>query len=120
VPRQFYGDDAIPFSPPNPTGAYKPVKISVSKRQISASNRNKPDLSILLPYSTKITSKASTRDDGDAEAAEEDSILNTSSDDAPSSGMARVSIQPDEQLPKYLKFIYNFPMSCKITDKKKL
>ena len=41
-------------------------------------------------------------------------------EDAPSSSVARAYIQPEEPCPQFLRFIYDCPMICKITENKKL
>jgi len=96
------------------------VKI-VSERQISVKFPyliKNPDLFIFIPHSTKIMSKPPPSDEEDAEDAA--SIVNSSDDDAPSSSVARAYIQPEEECPKLLRFIYECPMICKITEHKKL
>jgi hypothetical protein len=57
----------------------------------------------------------------DEEDAEDSaSLVHSCDDDAPSSTVAKAYIQPEEECPKLLRFIYNCPMICKITEDKKL
>ena len=63
-------------------------------------------------------SKPPPSDEEDAKDAA--SIVHSSNDDAPSSSVARAYIQPEEACPQLLRFIYDCPMICKITENKKL
>ena len=59
----------------------------------------------------------SDEEDGDEDSA---SLVPSCDDDAPPSTVAKAYIQPEEECPKLLRFIYDCPMICKITEDKKL